>query len=209
MLTKANLHTVRLTCLLEGRLSHLFCVPMNDLHEPAFRGFFNFAEPFAPQVLHVLSQSQPFSGIHVDMILVLDVLIVHFMCLDANVWMPAHDTIRQLSNQRLSLDEEADKERPQRCARSSKMFHEMIMKFFRVTVNDTVRIETKKLHLPTMAIRCEVTLKTIFITALFLTHLTVPFQFSQTLRFDAIGYLQIKRYVYDATHFKGSQKKLR
>ena len=63
---------------------------------------------------------------------------------------------------------------------------EFVFEFFRVAVNDSVRVLTEDLHLPLVALAHTVALESVLVSTLFLTHLTVPSEFLKTFRFDSI-----------------------
>lgn len=52
-------------------------VTVNVLEEPSFRGLVHLADPASAQVLAELGQGAPTGGVHVQVLLVTDVLLVH------------------------------------------------------------------------------------------------------------------------------------
>lgn len=79
-----------------------------------------------------------------------------------------------------------------------QMVHEILLKLRRVVSNNLVWALAKELHLPLMALRCQMTLETVFIAALFLAQLAVPTQFLEALlcSISSNSQTQSLRYVY-------------
>jgi hypothetical protein len=67
------------------------------------------------------------------------------------------------------------------------VFEKSSLEFLGVAANDTVRVLTKDLHLTLVALAHAVALETILVSALFLTHLTVPTKLLETLCFYSIS----------------------
>ncbi|KAJ6432662.1 hypothetical protein OIU84_019827 [Salix udensis] len=63
---------------------------------------------------------------------------------------------------------------------------EFVFEFFRVAVDDSVRVLTEDLHLPLAALDHTMTLESVLVSTLFPTHLKLPSEFLKTFRFDSI-----------------------
>ena len=92
-------------------------------------------------------ESDPAGGVHVDMIFVIDILLVHHVGVDSLLGI--------LSSQNIRVG---------------------LLKVFAVATEIFSRVFSKQEQLPLMGLGHCVTFETIFISALFLTHLTIPSQ---------------------------------
>ena len=66
------------------------------------------------------------------------------------------------------------------------MLEEFSLELFGVTVNDSIRVLAKDLHLALVALAHAMALESVLVSALFLAHLAIPSQFLQPLRFDPV-----------------------
>lgn len=64
---------------------------------------------------------------------------------------------------------------------------EAVLELLGVAFDNSVRVLTENLHLTLVALAHTVALEAVFVTALFLAHLTVPSELLETFGFDSIG----------------------
>lgn len=90
---------------------------------------------------------------------------------------------------RVGAESRVRKVRREGCARHAEVLHEAPMELLRIAVDDALRILSKNLHLPPVAVRGEVAFEAVLIAALLAAHLTVPSQLAEALGLDAIANL--------------------
>lgn len=74
------------------------------------------------------------------------------------------------------------------------MVHEILLELRRVVSDNLPWVLAEDLHLPLVALRCQMTLETVFIAALFLAQLAVPTQLLEALLHSISINLQVQSF---------------